>query len=141
MRLPRRAKKSRFKASQLPPGCLRCRRHRRAFRATIFRIRERLRIACALSLLTVFKFVAIMRQSATNGKRNTATRRGAPAFGASVDVRGCVSAVLVKDSARGGEVLGEVFAGRFDEAVGDMSGACSSGVRSVPAGAARRRRE
>lgn len=67
-------KKSRFKASQLPLGCLRCRRFLRALLATIFRIRERLRIACALSLLTVFKFVAIMRQSAANGKRNTAMR-------------------------------------------------------------------
>jgi hypothetical protein len=84
MRLPRRAKKSRFKASQLPLGCLRCRRHLRASLATIFRIRERLRIACAPSLLTVFKFVAIMRQSAGNGKRNTAMRGGAPALSARV---------------------------------------------------------
>jgi hypothetical protein len=64
----------------LPPGCLRYRHHRRATGATFFRIRERLRIACALSLLTVFKFVAIMRQSAGNGKRNTAMRRTAPAL-------------------------------------------------------------
>jgi len=87
MRLQRRAKKSRFKASQLPPGCLRCRRHLRASIATFFRIRERLRIACAPPLLTVFKFVAIMRQSAANGKRNTAMRGDASAFGASVDAR------------------------------------------------------
>jgi hypothetical protein len=88
MRWPHRAKKSRFKASQLPLGCLRCRRHLRASLATIFRIRERWRIACALSLLTVFKFVAIMRQSAGNGKRNTAMRDGATARG---DVRRRVS--------------------------------------------------
>lgn len=91
-RLSRRAKNSRFKASQLPPGCLRCDRHRRACRATIFRIRERRRIACALSLLTVFKFVAIMRQSAGNGKRNTAQRRKAPASGAIAGMCGWVSA-------------------------------------------------
>jgi hypothetical protein len=77
MRGPRRAKKSRFKASQLPPGCLRCRRHRSAFDATHFRIPERFRIACALPLLTVFKFVAIMRHSAADGKWNTAMRRSA----------------------------------------------------------------
>ncbi|WP_177196827.1 hypothetical protein [Duganella sp. CF517] len=92
MRLPRRAEKSRFKASQLPPGCLRCRRHLRASLATNFRIRERWRIACALSLLTVFKFVAIMRQSAGNGKRNTAMRDDACALGARVDAWRCVSA-------------------------------------------------
>jgi hypothetical protein len=43
-----------------------------------------LRIACALSLLTVFKFVAIMRQSAANGKRNTAMRGDALALNARV---------------------------------------------------------
>jgi hypothetical protein len=81
--------KSRFKASQLPPGCLRCRRHRSAFDATLFRIRERSRTACALPLLTVFKFVAIMRQSAGNGKWNTAMRRGAPALRTIDDAARC----------------------------------------------------
>lgn len=90
MRGPRRAKKSRFKASQLPPGCLRCRHHRRAVTATRFRIRERLRIACALPLLTVFKFVAIMRHSAANGKWNTAMRRSAPALRRIDDASRCV---------------------------------------------------
>jgi hypothetical protein len=60
-------------------GFFRCRRRRRVIVITRFRIRERRRIACALSLLTVFKFVAIMRQSARNGKQNTAMRRSAPA--------------------------------------------------------------
>ena len=90
MRGPRRAKKSRFKASQLPPGCLRCRHHRRVVTATRFRIRERLRIVCALPLLTVFKFVAIMRHSAANGKWNTAMRRSAPALRMIDDASRCV---------------------------------------------------
>jgi hypothetical protein len=68
-----------IKARLIPSGCLRCRHRRREIRVTRFRIRERLRIACAPSLLTVFKFVAIMRQSARNGKRNTAARDGASA--------------------------------------------------------------
>jgi hypothetical protein len=50
----RRAEKERFKARLVPPGCLRCRQRRREIRLTRCRMRERLRIACAASLLTVF---------------------------------------------------------------------------------------
>jgi hypothetical protein len=53
-RSPRRAKKDRFKARLVPPGLLRCRHRRRKIRTARFRIRERLRIACAPPLLTVF---------------------------------------------------------------------------------------
>lgn len=74
-------KNHRIKASQLPPGCLRSSTDRRALRATRFRIRERSRFACAPSPHTVFKFVAIMRQSPTNGKHNAAVHRMHAAFG------------------------------------------------------------
>ena len=73
-------KNHRIKASQLPPGCLRSSPDRRALRAIRFRIRERLRLACAPSPHTVFKFVAIMRQSPTNGKHNAAVHRMHTAF-------------------------------------------------------------
>lgn len=74
-------KNHRIKASQLPLGCLRSSPDRSALRATRFRIRERLRFACAPSPHTVFKFVAIMRQSPTNGKHNAAVHRMDTAFG------------------------------------------------------------
>jgi hypothetical protein len=75
----RRAKNPRIKARLIPLGCLRYRHRRREIRTTRFRIRERLRIVCAPPPLTVFKFVAIMRQSARNGKRNTEVRADASA--------------------------------------------------------------
>jgi hypothetical protein len=79
-RLARRAKNSRFNARLIPPGVLRHHHRRCAIGTAHFQIRERLRIASAASLLTVFNFVAIMRQSAANGKQNTAVRRIASAF-------------------------------------------------------------
>ena len=53
-RRARRAKNPRFKARLMPPGFLRYRHRRREIRVTRFRIRERLRIACAPLLLNCF---------------------------------------------------------------------------------------
>lgn len=77
-----RKKIQHFKASQLLPGCLQFPSDRRAICATIFQTRERLRSASAPPSHTVFKFVAIMRQSAANGKHNAAVCRMGSALSA-----------------------------------------------------------
>jgi len=76
----RRAKKVRLKARLVPSGFLRCcHRRRKNPRRPLPNSRalaHRMRAAAT----HCFKFVAIMRQSAANGKQNTAVRVGADAL-------------------------------------------------------------
>jgi hypothetical protein len=74
-RCARRAEKPRFKARLMPPGFLRCRHRRREIRVTRFRIRERLRIACAPLLLNCF---LIRRDYETEYEEWQAEYSGAP---------------------------------------------------------------